>query len=129
MSDWVKAYFADVDGMDMESFLANHTEGAVVQFGNNPPAEGKEQIRGAIGGLWQSIAGLSHTPSNIWTMGDSAVQEAVCTYRTKGGQEVAIPVTSILHREGELVDSLRIYVDMAPLFTQMAEESAESVPA
>lgn len=123
MSDWVKQYFDDVDAMDMDAFLAHHTDDAVVEFANNPPAKGWDEIRGAIGGLWGAIGGLRHDRRNLWSVHGGAVQEAVCTYTTKGGTEVPIAVTSILHRDGDKVDNLRIYIDMAPLFEQIAAET------
>ena len=123
MSDWLDRYYTSVDAMDMEAFLAQHTDDAVVEYANNPPAKGKDQIGQAIGGLWGAIDGLRHERVNVWHVPDGAIQEAVVHYRTKGGTEVPIRNTSILHRVDDKVDNLRVYMDMAPLFAQIAAES------
>lgn len=123
MSEWLDQYYTSVDAMDMEAFLAKHTDDAVVQFGNNPLAKGKEQIGQAIGGLWGAIGGLRHERVNVWEVPDGAILEAITHYRTKAGTEVSIPVTSILHRANDKVDNLRVYMDIAPLFQQIAAES------
>jgi len=125
MSNWVQEYFQIADSMDLETFLALHTEDCTVHFGNNPPARGHEQIGGAIGGLWSEIGGMRHEASHIWITEDgTGVQEAVVTYTTKGRKDVPLPVASILTRRGDKVDSLRIYIDMAPLFEQIGAETA-----
>jgi len=125
MSNWLDDYYRDADSMDMERMLAHHTDDAVVHFANNPPAVGKEEIAAAIGGLWSAISGMSHTKKNVWDVGDgTTVLEATVEYTTHGGTGVPLPVTSILHRAGDKIDSLRIYIDMAPLFEAIGAESS-----
>lgn len=41
-------------------------------------------------------------------------------YTRADGSHVTVPSLSILHRDGELVDSLRIYTDAAPVFAEAA---------
>jgi ketosteroid isomerase-like protein len=123
MSNWVAEYFAVVDSMNMEKFLDMHTDDCVVEFANNPPAKGREQISEAIGALWAAIAGLRHEPRNRWVTQDgTGVQEATVVYTTHGGTEVPLPVSSILTQRDGKVDSLRIYMDIAPLFAQVGAE-------
>ena len=61
--------------------------------------------------------------------GDSAVFEVVSHYTTKGGAHVAMPCVSLLDRAADgRVRSLRVHIDLAPLFAQMAAEAtAEQV--
>ncbi|MTD56886.1 nuclear transport factor 2 family protein [Amycolatopsis pithecellobii] len=125
MSDWVTDYFADVDAMRLDAYVARHTEDAVVVFGNNPPAVGKTAIGEAIGGFWSIIGGLRHERIHLWFVddGDTAVLEALVHYQTKGGHEFAFPAVSILDRKDGLVSSLRIHIDLGPLFAQIEQES------
>jgi ketosteroid isomerase-like protein len=116
MADWIEDYFADVDAMRLDAFIDRHTDDAVVSFGNNPPARGKQEIREAIGGFWELIDGLSHEIKNRFEDGDTVILESEVTYRRKDGQSVTIPTSSFLHRDGELVDRLAFYNDLAPLF-------------
>lgn len=132
MSDWITDYYADVDAMRLASYVQRHTDDAVVVFGNNPPAVGKAEIEAAIGGFFGLIGGMRHEQRGTWfgagpAGGETAVLELITHYTTKGGAAVPIPCVSILDRNADgLVSSLRIYIDLAPLFAEIA---AESVPA
>ncbi|WP_300014360.1 nuclear transport factor 2 family protein [Pseudonocardia sp.] len=126
MSDWITDYYADVDGMRLEPYVAHHSEDAVVVFANNPPAVGRAAIGEAIGGFWSMIGGLRHEVHNRWDVNDgaTAILEVTTHYTTHGGAAVPLRCVSILDRnaEGE-VTSLRVHIDLAPLFAAIASES------
>ena len=127
MSDWITDYYADVDGMRLSAYVDRHTDDAEVVFGNNPPAVGKQAISEAIGGFWSMIGGLSHERRNLWFVDDgrTAVLEALLHYTTKGGAEVSVPCVSILDRADDgRVSSLRVHIDLAPLFERISAEAA-----
>lgn len=128
MSDWVTEYFTDVDAMELQSFVDRHAEDAVVVFGNNPPAAGKDAISAAIGGFWSMIGGLRHDRRNLWFVDDgSAVLEASVHYWTRAGTELVMPCVSLLDRRADgLVTSLRVHIDLAPLFAAIATEAHET---
>ncbi|WP_236796070.1 nuclear transport factor 2 family protein [Amycolatopsis sp. GM8] len=125
MSDWITDYFTDVDAMRLDEYVARHTDDATVIFANNPPAVGKAAIGEAIGGFWSMIGGLRHERRNVWYVndGDTAVLETLVHYTTKGGTEVNLPCVSLLDRRDGLVSSLRVHIDLAPLFTEITAES------
>jgi len=128
MSTWIDDYYADVDAMRLEAFVERHGDDASVVFGNNPPSVGKEAIRAAIGGFWSMIGGLRHERRNLWFVNDgaTAVLEVVTHYTTKGGAAVAVPCVSLLDRSADgKVTSLRVHIDLAPLFAQIGAEQAE----
>ena len=116
MGDWIEEYFADVDAMRLDEFVERHTDDAVVSFNDNPPAEGKEQIRETIGGFWQMIDGLSHEIKNRYEDDGNVILESDVHYKRKDGQEVTVKTVSILHRDGDLVDRLTFYNDPTPIF-------------
>jgi ketosteroid isomerase-like protein len=122
MGDWLRDYYADVDNMDLDPYVNRHTDDAVVTFANNPPAAGKGQIADAIGGFFQSIGGLTHHFTEVHTDGDTTILEADVEYTRLDGSTVTIPSASVLHRRGDLVDALRIYIDLAPLFAPAQAE-------
>lgn len=135
MSDWISDYYDDVDHMRLEPYVARHSADAQVVFGNQPPAVGREAIGAAIGGFWSMIGGLRHERRNLWFVDDgaTAVLEVLVHYTTKGGAAVdPLPCVSILDRNaaGE-VTSLRVHIDLAPLFAAMGAEqpAAEEVNA
>jgi ketosteroid isomerase-like protein len=117
MGDWIRDYYADVDAMALEPWLARHTDDVVVRFGNNPPAEGKAAVGEAIAGFWSTIGGLSHAIKAEHHAGDTVALEVDVTYERKDGASVMVPCASVLHRRGELVDSLNIYIDLAPVYS------------
>jgi ketosteroid isomerase-like protein len=128
MATWIDDYYADVDAMRLEAFVERHSDDAVVVFGNNPPSVGKEAIRAAIGGFWSIIGGLRHERRNLWFVDDgaTAVLEVVTHYTTKGGAEVPVPCVSLLDRDADgKVTSLRVHIDLAPLFAQIGAEQSE----
>ncbi|MFC4948002.1 nuclear transport factor 2 family protein [Pseudonocardia sp. GCM10023141] len=132
MSEWIDAYYADVDGMRLQSYVDRHTEDAEVVFGNNPAAIGKAAIGEAIGGFWSLIGGLRHERRNLWFVddGNTAVLEVITHYTTKGGTHVAMPCVSLLDRAPDgRVSSLRVHIDLAPLFAEITAESAATAAA
>ena len=127
MSDWITDYYTDVDGMNLQGFVDRHTDDAVVQFANFPHSVGKEAIGEAIGGFWSTIGGMRHERRNLWVVdnGRTAVLEVLVHYSTKGGAEVVVPCVSILDQAPDgKVSSLRVHIDLAPLFERIGAEAA-----
>jgi hypothetical protein len=116
MSDWVREYYNDVDNMRLDDWIARHTDDVVVRFGNNPPARGKDEVANNIGQFWTMIGGLKHDIQNRWDVDGTTILEVDVDYTRSDGQHVTVPCTSILHRSGDLVDSLRVCIDLAPVF-------------
>src|SRR5205807_811729 len=58
MSEWIRDYYRAVDGMDMDGYLAWHTDDVRFRFGNGPTTTGKEEIREGLSQFWGMIAGL-----------------------------------------------------------------------
>ena len=58
--DWIERQYETVDGMDIDGFLSFMADEAQPRFGNNEPASGHDQIRGAIGEFWDSVDDLRH---------------------------------------------------------------------
>jgi len=131
MSNWIDDYYADVDAMRLDPYVDRHSDDAVVVFANQPPAVGKDAIRAAIGGFWSMIGGLRHERRNLWFVNDgaTAVLEVVTHYTTHGGAQIGVPCVSLLDRNADgLVTSLRVHIDLAPLFAQIGAEEAAGHP-
>ena len=118
MPDWLRDYYDDVDNMRLDEWVARHSDDVVVTFGNNPPAHGKEAIAQNIGGFWSMIGGLKHEFVNTWEVDGTTILELRTDYTRADGAHVVVPCTSIVHRTGDLVDSLRVYIDVAPVFAE-----------
>ena len=46
-------------------------------------------------------------------------------YTRKDGSQVGIPSTTILRKRGDLVEDVRIYMDLTPLFARSAPEAEQ----
>lgn len=114
--DWVKDYFATVDSMNMERYLANHTDDVRFRFGSTPTTIGKEPIREGLNQLWGSLESMSHHMTGAWVVDNVAIFEADVTYTRKDGKTVVLPAATILRTEGDLVKDIRINMDINPLF-------------
>ncbi len=68
---WIYDYYRAVDAMDMERTLAQHTDDTTLTFANHPTVHGKEGYKAAIGHLWGSIKGLSHSMTGAWSPGQT----------------------------------------------------------
>jgi ketosteroid isomerase-like protein len=116
MSDWVKHYYAVVDSMDVEKFAPLHTEDVRLRFGNAETVVGRDAVVRGITDFWGAIKGLRHNFVQTWDEGDVEIVEALIDYTRHDGKVVTLPCTSILRKRGDLVQDLRIYMDVSPVF-------------
>ena len=115
-SDWIKRLYAQIDAMNMEGFLAGLTDDCSVTFANHPAAQGKPQIRAAIGAFWSSIKGLKHHFDSITQEGNDVTVEARIDYTRLDGKVVTLPCATLLRRSGDKARSMRIYLDVGPVY-------------
>jgi ketosteroid isomerase-like protein len=120
ISGWVRTFFHNVDNLDLPGFLSRLTDDAVVTFANNPPAVGKEAIGEGIGFIFGSVDGMKHSFVTEFSDSDRTFLESQVDYFRKDGSTVSVPAATVMHRRGELVDEMRIYVDLSPLFAPSA---------
>jgi len=114
---WIFEFFRIADNLDMERFLALHTDDVSVNVANYPTAIGKNALQGAIGGVWKQLKAMSHSISGAWSLYDGAVgiAESVCMYTRLDGTTYTIRPCTILRRRSGLVSDLRISVDTSQL--------------
>lgn len=125
-SDWISHYYADVDAMRVQSFVNRHSEDAVLVFGNNPPIVGKAAISEAMKQFWALIESSYHERRNLWFVdeGDTAIVEWHVHYETKSGRRFTVPSVTVLDRGPDgLVTSLRVHVDLSPLYEELDDPS------
>ena len=111
---WIYDFFKVTDSLQMEPFLEMFTDDVRLTFGNHPTSTGKAALRGAIGGLWSQISGMSHSLSGAWSLHEDRVgiaQSTAMYTRQDGSLYIAQPAT-VLHRRGEKISQLRIHVDI-----------------
>ncbi len=116
MKHWFSDMFADVDAMRLDAFVACLTPDVELQVGNNPLMKGREAAKGGIGYLFSTINGIKHHFVNVVEAKGMTCLESKVEYLRKDGKQVTIPVVTMLERQGDLVSSLRIYFDIAPVY-------------
>jgi ketosteroid isomerase-like protein len=116
MKHWFSDLYASVDAMRLNEFVAGLTPDVEVVVGNNPAMKGREAVKEGIGHFFSTIQGLKHHFVNVVEGQGLTFLEAKVDYRRKDGREVTVPVVTVLERNGELVKSLRIYFDVAPVY-------------
>ena len=116
MEYWFSALYRAIDAMSMDGFLAGLTEDVEVTFGNHPTLKGKPAVQDGIGAFWQSIGGLTHHLVNVVESGADSALEARIDYVRTDGRVVTVPCVTMVSREGGLVRSLRIHIDIAPVY-------------
>ena len=108
--------FAAIDKRDTAAFVAFLTDGGEFRFGSAPPATGRDAIAAAVGGFFESIAGLRHRIDNAMREADTLVCEGEVTYTRHDGSEVALPFADVFEMDGALIDNYKIYMDIGPLY-------------
>ena len=116
MKHWFSDLYSSIDAMRLEEFAAGLAPDVEVVVGNNPPMRGREAVKEGIGHFWSSIGGLKHNFVNVAEANGLTFLEAKVDYLRKDGKQVTVPVVTVLERKGELVRSLRIYFDIAPVY-------------
>ena len=116
MRYWFSDLYADIDAMRLDAFAASLAPDVRVVVGNNPVMEGRQAAKEGIGYFFSTIKGLKHHLVNVVESNGLTFLEANVEYLRKDGKTVTIPVVTVLERSGELVNSLRIYFDVAPVY-------------
>ena len=80
------------------------------------PVVGVDDVIGGQREFFCLFKSLRHSFVNTWEVDDTAILEAVVTYVRHDDNAVDVPCTTILHRVDGLVDSVRVYLDLAPVF-------------
>jgi hypothetical protein len=114
---WIFEFFRIADSLDMEKFLALHTDDVNITVANYPSSAGKDALAGAIGNVWNRIKSMSHSVSGAWSLHDGTVgiAETQCMYTRLDGSTYTIRPCTVLRRRGGLICDLRIHADMSQL--------------
>lgn len=114
---WIFEFFAIADSLDMDRFLALHSDDVTVSVANYPTLSGKSGLAAAIGGVWKNLKAMSHSISGAWSLheGTVGIAESLCMYTRLDGTTYTIRPNTILRRRGGLICDLRIGADMSQL--------------
>ena len=116
MEHWFSGLYASIDAMRLEEFAAGLTPDVKVVVGNNPAMNGREAAKQGIGYFFSTIDGIKHHLVNVAEINGVTFLEANVEYLRKDGKTVTVPAVTVLERSENLVKSLRIYVDVEPVY-------------
>jgi hypothetical protein len=116
VNHWFSDLYANIDAMRLDEFAAGLTADVNLVVGNNPAMKGRQAAKEGIGHFFSTLDGLTHHVVNVAEANGLTFLEANVEYRRKDGRSVTIPTVTVLERSGELVKSLRIYLDVAPVY-------------
>jgi SnoaL-like domain len=112
---WVADLYAPVDALSVDDFLEHLTDDISFQFGNAEPAIGHQAVADGLTQFYGAIKGMKHNFVETWENGDDAVLVLDVDYTRLSGDVVRIPAVTTVHRSGELVNKMQIFIDVAPL--------------
>jgi hypothetical protein len=114
---WLQDKYRAVDSRDHDGYARFLADNCSLQFANNPIVHGEEALLAGIDNFWQSIHGLNHNFMNVLGTEDQMVLEANIDYTRADDRVVVIPCVTIIERNNEgLAESIRIFLDVTPLF-------------
>ncbi len=112
----IREVLATVDRKDADGFVAFLTKDASFRFGNAEAVTGRDAIRDAVAGFFDSIASLSHHIERIWTAPEAVACDGEVTYVRHDGLEIRLPFADVFGMRGDKIDQYLIYIDIAPLY-------------
>jgi len=116
VNHWFSDLYANIDAMRLDEFVAGLAPDVELVVGNNPAMHGRQAAKDGIAYFWSTINGIKHHLVNVAESNGLTFLEAHVEYLRKDGKSVIIPAVTVLERRGDLVKSLRIYFDVAPVY-------------
>ena len=113
---WLQTYFDTVDKFDIDALTDQITPDCVFQAGNLVELRGREAFRAASLGMWSNFKSLRHHILGVYEDQGRTITEVLTEHSLRDGRHVLLPAITLFRRSGDLVSSVRIYGDMAPLF-------------
>lgn len=108
--------FESIDNQDMDTFLGFLDEDVAFRFGNMPEVQGKENVREAIGGFYDSIQSLSHQVDEVFGKKKAIACNGTVTYTRHDSSKLSVPFANIFKLNGKLIGEYYIYVDISELY-------------
>jgi hypothetical protein len=115
--NWLKNAYATIDARDEASNHKLYAGNSEVIFGNRPAVKGAENVIDMFRHFWTTIKGYSHSIISVYGRDDAFAAETVVTYFRLNGTSVDIPAVTVIElNEQKKIRSMRIFIDIAPLF-------------
>jgi nicotinic acid phosphoribosyltransferase len=110
-------YLEALDKKDIVAYGKFLADNVSVQFNNDVPMIGKENVLQGLGYYWQTFGTLEHELINIYGTDKTFVLEAKNYYVRKDGKSATVNAVAFTDLDDKgLVNSVRIYQDVSPVF-------------
>lgn len=114
--------FAAIDAKDTDRFLSCISRQASFRFGSASPVSGHDAIRDAVGGFFDTVAGLSHVLLKSAAIGSTTGPTLICegevTYTRHDETRITLPFVDVFETRDGLISDYKIYMDITPLYTE-----------
>jgi ketosteroid isomerase-like protein len=116
-SQLVRRMFEAGESMNVNNFAAFYADGAHYQFGNFPVAYGPQGIINSSDAFLQKVKKVVHNIENIWEIDDETlVVEMTVRYDRHDGKTFTLPCCDTVRVRDGKVQSLKIFMDITPVF-------------
>ena len=116
-SQLVRRMFEAGESMNVHNFAAFYGEGAHYQFGNFPVAYGPQGIIQSSQAFLDKVKKVVHYIEHIWEVDDeTVVVEMTVRYDRHDGKSFTLPCCDTIRVRDGKVQSLKIYMDITPVF-------------
>ena len=112
----IKQILAAGDEMNVEKSLMFCTDDVLYRFGNFPIVFGKQEIKESSTNFLQNFKSLKHNIQSIWEIGETIIVEMEINYIRHDNKMFTLPCCNIFLMKEELVQEMRIYMDISPVF-------------
>ena len=113
---WLQTYFDTVDRMDLDALVEQVGPDCIFQAGNMTELRGRASFRAVSIAMWSNLSSIQHHILNVHEDRQRTVAEVLTKFTLRDGRIVLLPAVTLFRRSDELVTSIRIYGDMAPMY-------------
>ncbi|PKB18778.1 nuclear transport factor 2 family protein [Flavobacterium sp. 5] len=114
--NWLKEAYTIIDSLDANTNHNLYAENSEVIFGNRPAVQGRENIITMFKHFWTTIEGYSHSFVSVFGQDDAFAVETVVNYTRLDATTIGIPAVTVIEmNEKNQIQSMRIFIDIAPL--------------
>ncbi len=112
----VQNLFTAIDSKNADDFVSYLTDDASFAMGDAEPVVGKENIREAVGGFFQSIKSLSHDVGEIIENGSKVVTPGYVTYTRHDDSQLTVKFCNVFTFVNDEIKGYDVYIDLSRLY-------------
>jgi ketosteroid isomerase-like protein len=122
----IREIFDALDRADVDVFRTALADDVRVFFDNTGPVHGRDAFAALYAQFTGAIAGVRHELHELWRANrdpDVFVARLTVHYERKDGSCASLPCCNIFRFNYDQVAEYRVYVDVAPVFSDIAVQS------